>query len=159
MVRCWWGPCSGLHFLISPWILTWQKVSRLALGPLLVRALIPFMRTPPLWPNYLLKVQSPNFSTLRIRFEHKNFERKEKSVSPAVVCDSVRSHGLQPARLLCRWNPLGKNAGVVCHFLLQGIFPTQGSNLSLLHCKKILYHLSHQGSPINFGGDTNVQHI
>ena len=34
-----------------------------------------------------------------------------------------------------------------CHSLLQGIFPTQGSNLGLLHCRHILYHLSHQGSP------------
>ena len=32
--------------------------------------------------------------------------------------------------------------------LLQGIFPTQGLNLDLLHCRQILYHLSHQGSPI-----------
>ena len=32
------------------------------------------------------------------------------------------------------------------HSLLQGIFLTQGSNLSLLHCKWILYHLNHQGS-------------
>ena len=41
----------------------------------------------------------------------------------------------------------GKNSGVGCHALLQGIFPTQGSNPSLLHCRWILYHLSHQGSP------------
>ena len=34
-----------------------------------------------------------------------------------------------------------------CHALLQGIFPTQGSNPGLLHCRGILYHLSHQGSP------------
>ena len=33
-----------------------------------------------------------------------------------------------------------------CHSLLQGIFLTQGSNLSLLHCRQILYHLRHQGS-------------
>ena len=33
-----------------------------------------------------------------------------------------------------------------CHFLLQGIFLTQGSNLGLLHCRQILYHLNHQGS-------------
>ena len=39
-----------------------------------------------------------------------------------------------------------KNSGVGCHGLLQGIFPTQGSNPSLLHCRRILYHLSHQGS-------------
>ena len=40
-----------------------------------------------------------------------------------------------------------KNMGVACHALLQGIFPTQGSNPGLLHCRRILYHLSHQGSP------------
>ena len=41
----------------------------------------------------------------------------------------------------------GKNTGVGCHFLLQGIFLTQESNLGLLHCRQTLYHLSHQGSP------------
>ena len=34
-----------------------------------------------------------------------------------------------------------------CHFLLQEIFPIQGLNLGLLHCRQTLYHLSHQGSP------------
>ena len=42
----------------------------------------------------------------------------------------------------------GKNTGVGCHDLLQGIFPTQGLNPGLLHCRWILYLLSHQGSPI-----------
>ena len=41
---------------------------------------------------------------------------------------------------------LGKNAGVGCHFVPQGIFQTQGSNPGLLHCRQILYYLSHQGS-------------
>ena len=41
----------------------------------------------------------------------------------------------------------GKNAGVGCRSHLQGISPTQGSKLGLLHCKRILYRLSHQGSP------------
>ena len=41
----------------------------------------------------------------------------------------------------------GTNTGVGCHALLQGVFPTQGSNPSLPHCRQILYHLSHQGSP------------
>ena len=41
----------------------------------------------------------------------------------------------------------GKNTGLGCHALLQGIFPTQGSNPGLPHCRWILYHLSHQGSP------------
>ena len=42
---------------------------------------------------------------------------------------------------------LGKNTGGGCHFLLQGIFPTQGSNPGLLNCRWILNHLSHQESP------------
>ena len=41
----------------------------------------------------------------------------------------------------------GKNPGVGCHALLQGIFPTQRSNLGLLHRRWTPYHLSHQGSP------------
>ena len=50
-------------------------------------------------------------------------------------------------RFLCPWNSPGKNTGMGCHSLLQGIFLTQASNPSLLHCRQILYHLSHQGSP------------
>ena len=41
----------------------------------------------------------------------------------------------------------GKNTGVGCHALLRGIFPNQGSNPGLPHCRQILYHLSHQGQP------------
>ena len=52
-----------------------------------------------------------------------------------------------PARLLCPWNSPGKNTGVGSHSLLQRIFLTQGSNPGILHCRWILYHLSHQGSP------------
>jgi len=43
----------------------------------------------------------------------------------------------------------GKNTGMGCYALLQGIFPTQGSNPGLLHYRQILYYLSHQGSPIS----------
>ena len=42
------------------------------------------------------------------------------------------TYGPQPARLLCPWDSPGKNTGVGCHALFQGIFPTQGSNLSLM---------------------------
>ena len=45
------------------------------------------------------------------------------------------------------WDSPGKNTRVDCHFFLQGIFLTQGSNLGLWQCKQILYHLSYQGSP------------
>ena len=50
------------------------------------------------------------------------------SVSCSLLSDSLRSHRLWPCRLLCSWNSLGKNTGVGCHSLLQGIFPTQRSN-------------------------------
>ena len=49
-------------------------------------------------------------------------------------------HGLQPARILCPWDSPGKNTGVRCHFLLHGIFLTQGSKWCLLHQQAILYH-------------------
>ena len=64
-----------------------------------------------------------------------------------VMSDSLWPHGLQPARLLRPWDSPGKNSRVGCHFLLQWIFPTQGLSPDLLHCRKILYCLSHQGSP------------
>ena len=51
------------------------------------------------------------------------------------------------SRFFCLWNSPGENTGVHCHFLLQGIFPTQKSNPSLPHCRQILYQLSHQGNP------------
>ena len=67
--------------------------------------------------------------------------------SHSVVSNSLWPHGLYCARLLCPWNSPGENTGVGCSSLLQGMFPTQGMNLSLLLCRQILYHLSHQESP------------
>ena len=49
----------------------------------------------------------------------------------------------------------GKNTGVGCHALLQGIFPTQGSNSGLPHCRQILYHLSRQGSTRILAGEAH----
>ena len=59
----------------------------------------------------------------------------------------LRPHGLWPARLLCPWDSPGKNTGVGCHSLLQGIFLTQELNPGLLHCRQTLYWLSYKGSP------------
>ena len=53
-------------------------------------------------------------------------------ISHSVVFDAVRLHGLYPAWLISPRTPPGKNTGVGSHSLLQGIFPTQGSNLHLL---------------------------
>ena len=67
-----------------------------------------------------------------------------ESVSCSVVPGSVQTHKLWLARLLCPWDSPGKNTRVGRHSLLHGIFPTQGSNMGLLHCRQILYCLSHQ---------------
>ena len=71
------------------------------------------------------------------------------------VCSVTRSDCFQPlrllpARLLCPWNSPGKNTGVGCRFLLQGIFQTQGSNLCLwclLHSGR-LFTAKPLGKPI-----------
>ena len=68
-------------------------------------------------------------------------------VSCLAVSDSLWPQGLWLTRLLCPWDSPGKNTGVGCHSLLQGIFLTQGSDSGLSHCGQILYHLNHQGSP------------
>ena len=58
------------------------------------------------------------------------------------MSDSLLPHGLYSP-----WNSLGQNTGAGSLYLLQGIFPTQGSNSGLLHCRRTPYQLSHQGSP------------
>ena len=65
---------------------------------------------------------------------------KRESESLSVVSDSLRPHGLHSP-----WNSPGKNTGVGSLSLLQGIFPTQGLNPGLPHCRWILHQLSHQG--------------
>ena len=67
-------------------------------------------------------------------------------LSCSVMSDSVWPHVLKPqASLFMGFS--SKNARVGCHAFIQEIFPTQGSNPVLPHCRQILYHLSHQGSP------------
>ena len=81
------------------------------------------------------------------------FQQKKLIIILAVLCLITQScptlwpYELQPTRLFCPWDSPGKNTGVGSLSLLQGIFPTQGSNPGLLHCRRILYHLCHQESP------------
>ena len=66
--------------------------------------------------------------------------RSEVAQSCPTLCDPMAvTYQAPPSR-----DSPSKNTGVGCHFLLQGIFPTQGSDLGLLHCTHV-YHLSHQG--------------
>ena len=66
------------------------------------------------------------------------------SESCSVMSDSLWPHGLYSP-----WNSSGQNTGLGSLSLLQGIFPTQGSNLGLLQCRRILYQLRHKESPIS----------
>ena len=69
-------------------------------------------------------------------------------LSRSVMSNSLQPQELQPIRLLCPWYSPRNSTGVGCHSLLQGIFPTQELNLCLLHCRWILYCLSHHRSPL-----------
>ena len=68
-------------------------------------------------------------------------------LSLSVVSDSLRPHGVTHQAPLSMGILWAKKTGVDCHVLLQGIFQTQGSNPGLLHCRRIIYCLSHQGLP------------
>ena len=89
------------------------------------------------------------------RHDHCTIVEKPKETYRC-VCQSLcrvqlfAPHGLWPARLLCPWNSPVRNFGVGCHSRLQGIFPTQGLNLGIQHCRQILYQLSHQESMRRF---------
>ena len=76
-----------------------------------------------------------------IRFQTCNYKVRE-SESHSVMSNSLWPHGLYSP-----WNCPGQNTGVGSLSLLQGVFPTQGSNPGLPHCRQILDQLSHQGSP------------
>ena len=65
-----------------------------------------------------------------------------KSESCSVMSDSLWPHGLYSP-----WNSPGQNTGLGSLSFLQRLFPTQGWNPGLPHCRQILYQLSHQGSP------------
>ena len=73
------------------------------------------------------------------------------------MSDPFRPHELSPSHLICPWDFSGKNSGVGCCSLLQGIFPTQGMNTGLLHCRQILYHLSYQGRPATVNGGLKIR--
>ena len=91
-------------------------------------------------PSFAVQRETENKSCLGVKW-------KSESVSCSVVlvalCDPM---DWSPARLLCPLNFPGKNTGVGSHSLLQGIFLTQRRNLGLVHCRRILSHLSHQKS-------------
>ena len=90
----------------------------------------------------IYKQQERTYSTLSyiqylVKLKVKSLSRVRFFVTPWIVAHQSP----------LKWDSPGKSTGVGCHFLLQGIFPTQGSNPDLPHCRQMLYHLSHQRSP------------
>ena len=87
-------------------------------------------------------VPSPFFD-LRPKYGGGNDEKKAKVKSLSRALFFVTPWIVACTKLLCPWDFQGKSTGVGCHFLLQGTFPTQGSNPGLSHCRQTLYSLSH----------------
>ena len=97
--------------------------------------------------------QRPALLLLKPEQDFLHFNFHEWVFVCALASNSLRPHGLEPAKLPSSWDSLGKNTRVGCHVLLQGIFPTQESNphlLPLLNWQSDSLPLSHLGSPFNF---------
>ena len=73
----------------------------------------------------------------------------ECMLSHSVMSDYLDPHGLQSGSFFCPWGFPGQNPGVGCHFLLQQILLTQGSNPHLQHWQADSLPLSYQGSPVS----------
>ena len=93
------------------------------------------------WHNWSLK-RGVNLQAATITLDSKGSFVARESESHSVV-----SNSLWPPGLYSPWNSPHQNTGVGNFSLLQGIFPTQGSNPGLPHCRRIFYQLSHQGNP------------
>ena len=93
----------------------------------------------------LLSVSLSRGEIIRKRWKQTSWRNNHEHIPTETESHSVMSDSLQPHE--SPQNSPGKNIGVGCHTLLQGIIPTQGSNSGLPHCRQILYQLRHQGSP------------
>ena len=84
----------------------------------------------------------------KIKIKHLEHCESESEVTQSnlTLCDPLDC-SLLDCSLFHPWDFPSKNTGVGCHFLLQEIFPTQGLNPGLPHCRQMLYHLSNQRSP------------
>ena len=140
-------PCSSIRGIFQARILEWVAIS-FSRGSSQPRDQTQVSCTAgrffTVWASYLNDLPHRNVMiTKRDHFRESalyavKVKVKVKSLSRVLL--------FEPARLLSPWDFPGKSTRVGCHFLLQGIFPTQGSNLGLLHCRQTLYRLTHQGS-------------
>ena len=116
-----------------------------------------FIQTPNLSPHHhlfllvtisLFSVSVGLFLSCKLVYLFLFFFFYSRSHVQSVVSDFMTPWTVACQVLLSGDSP-GKNTGVGCHALLQWLFLTQRSNLGLLHCRQILYYLSHQGSPLS----------
>ena len=130
---------SGFH----PWVgkISWRRER---------------LPTPVFWPGEFHGLYSQSIGSQTVghdwvthTFTFLLFSWLKISVNHSVVPNSLWPFGLYPARHLCPWDSPGKNTGVGCHFLLQGIFVTQGSNSHLLPCGWFLCHWATREAPKN----------
>ena len=103
-------------------------------------------KAPSVFPSFVGWGHSPSSSYWPISDSISIPPLVKGSESRSVVSNSLQLHGLQSP-----WNSPGKNIGVGSWSLLQEVFPMQGSNPGLMHCRWICYQLSHEGSPIILG--------
>ena len=102
-------------------------------------------------------ISKPESRTLRVNWLEKASSwmwTVWRSESHSVLSHFFTTPWTVVPRLLCPWDSPGKDTGVGCHALIQGVFLTQESNRGLLHCRRILYQLGYRGSPksVHSGG-------
>ena len=107
-------------------------------------------------PDPGIKPRSPALKVVSLLSEPPGNPRASSKLKGLSEAAATTAKPLQSCPTLCNpvdcsppgssvhGDPPGKNTGVVCHALLQGILPTQGSDSGLLHCRRILHHLSHE---------------
>ena len=109
---------------------TFRKPQQKLVGPKLYSVLLFYI---PPYSTEGIEVTNKTTLTQKAKINAlRELERRDQVCAHSVMSDSLQPHGLWPTRLLCPWDFPVKNTGVSCHFLLQGIFPTQGSSPYLL---------------------------
>ena len=130
--------------LVQRWWWRWWDKSEHWISSVLLSSHKVQLRLPKSQSSLFLKIYLSNsiWVTCSRCSDSRFLVQESESESHSVVSDSLRPHGLYSP-----WNSPGQNTGVGSHSLLQGIFSTQGLNWGVLHCRQILYQLSHKGSP------------
>ena len=161
----WFQVRKGVHqgCILSPCLFNffyckmqgWRKHELESRLPGEISATSDMRMTPPLWQKvkrtFLMKVKEENEKAgLKLNIQKTKIMTSGPNISwqidEVTVTVTVMSNSSGPHGLHSPWNSPGQNTGVGSLSLPQGIFPTQGSNPGLLHCRQILYQLSHKGT-------------